>query len=551
MSSAPLPAAAMTHRARMAVLGAVMLGLFLSALDQTIVGTAMPRILSDLHGNDVYTWVVTAYLLSSTVTVPIYGKLGDVVGRKPMLLIGIGLFLVGSALAGLSQNVGQLITFRALQGLGAGALFPISLAVIGDLFTPRERGRYQGLFGAVFGLSFIIGPFLGGLLTDRISWHWVFYVNLPVGIVALGIIGTVLPTVKRAGSLRSLDYLGIGVFTAAIVPILLGLSNKGLTDSTGALNDWLSFPVGGLIGLGLALLVVFIVIEIRAEEPFFPLELFRDRTFAGSNAAVFLMAFAMFASVIFIPRYYQAVQGISATQSGYMVWPLLVGLISGSVTTGIIISRTGHYKAIMVGSSGLLVLGSFLTTHLTIATPDWQFWIWMGLMGLGIGPSMSGFTVVIQNAVPRERLGVATGTLTFLRQIGGSVGLALAGTLFSQGFTDRLQAASAGRIGGGRNSGLNDLTAVGSLHDTLARAGVPPAFIPRAIDTIHQAFALAVGEIFWLAVAAAVGGLVCTTLIKVVPLRHHAHPAPAPTAAAAVAAGEDEDEDEPVMAGTL
>src|SRR2546430_933330 len=241
-------ATAVAPRARAAILGAVLLVLFPSSLDQTIVGTALPRIVSELKGDNLYTWVVTSYLVASTVTVPIYGKLSDVYGRRPLLLIGVSLFLVGSALSGLSQSMGQLIAFRGVQGLGAGALFPISLAIIGDLFSPQERGRYQGMFGAVFGLSFIIGPFLGGFLTDNVNWHWVFYVNLPVGIVALGVIAAVLPNLgRRPSSARAFDYAGIAVLTACLVPLLIGLTEKGQTGPDGRLYDWLSWQVGGLI----------------------------------------------------------------------------------------------------------------------------------------------------------------------------------------------------------------------------------------------------------------------------------------------------------------
>ncbi|HEV3311621.1 MAG TPA: MFS transporter, partial [Chloroflexota bacterium] len=247
------PNVVMNPRARAIVLGAVLMGLFLAALDQTVVGTALPRIVTDLHGNSLYTWVVTAYLLSSTITVPIYGKLSDVYGRKIMMLVGVTIFLIGSALSGLSQNMTELILFRGLQGLGAGAMFPISLAVIGDLFTPRERGRYQGLFGGVFGLSFIVGPFIGGWITDNISWHWVFYVNLPVGLAALAIIAAFLPNFHPPirTSARELDYLGIAVFTAAIIPLLIGLTNK--VSSSGKLLPWTDFSVGGLMLVGLVL----------------------------------------------------------------------------------------------------------------------------------------------------------------------------------------------------------------------------------------------------------------------------------------------------------
>ena len=524
------PQIQLTPGRRNAVLGAVLLGLFLSALDQTVVGTALPRIVTDLHGNQLYTWVVTAYLLTSTITVPIYGKLSDVYGRKVMLLTGISIFLGASWLCGLSQNMTELIFFRGLQGLGAGALFPISLAIIGDLFTPRERGRYQGLFGAVFGLSFIVGPFIGGWITDNVSWHWVFYVNMPIGILALVVIGTVLPnfhptTVVRV---RDLDFLGIVLFTAGVVPLLIGLTDKGLTNAHGVLNGWTDASVGGLIVVGLVILAIFLFAETRAQQPIIPLELFRSRPYWATNLAIFMVSFGMFAAVIFLPRYYQAVKGISATESGYLIWPLLVGLIGSSIATGALITRTGRYKVVLTGAMSLFVIGSYFMTHIQTNTTDIALWSWMFLMGIGIGPSMSGFTVVIQNSAPVQQLGVATSTLTFLRQIGGSVGLAISGTLFTQTFTQKVpgQLAAQGvpaqlisRFASG-GSGQNNLTGV-SLQSRLAHslpAQLQP-LIPRIVAGIHDAFSLAVGDVFWLTVGAGVVALAATFLIPEVPLR--------------------------------
>jgi len=529
------PQVELTPKRRNAVLFAVLLGLFLSALDQNIVGTALPRIVTDLQGNGLYTWVVTAYLLTSTITVPLYGKLSDVYGRKILLFVGITIFLLGSLLAGLSQNMTELILFRGLQGLGAGALFPIALAVIGDLFTPRERGRYQGLFGAVFGLSFILGPFIGGYLTDNISWHWVFYVNMPVGFAALAVIAVALPNFHPNTGItaRDLDYLGIALFTGGVVPLLLGLTNKGLTNSYGQLNNWTDPTVGGLIVLSVVLLAAFLMVERRAKQPIIPLNLFKNRTYAATNLATFVVAFGMFASIIFIPRFYQSVKGISATQSGYMIWPLLVGLIGGSVGTGILISRMGRYKVVMLISMAILIIGSYLMTHLTTTTSDWTLWSWMFLMGLGIGPSMAGFTVVVQNSAPPKQLGAATSTLTFLRQVGGSVGLAIAGTLFSQEFTQKLP----GRLiangvppqvvkhfsNGGSSSSGGTLTGV-HLQAQLAHS-LPPqlqAVIPHLVAGIQDAFTLSITRVFWLTVVASVISLCAVFAIKDVPLRDRA-----------------------------
>jgi EmrB/QacA subfamily drug resistance transporter len=522
-------------REKLIVMVAVLLGLFLGALDQTIVGVALPRIVSDLKGSDLYTWVVTAYLLTSTITVPIYGKLGDVFGRQRMLIVGIVIFLAGSALSGLSQSMGELIVFRALQGCGAGALFPIALAVVGDLFTPRERGRYQGLFGAVFGLSFIVGPMLGGVITDDISWHWIFYVNVPVGIVALYAISTRLPNLKTtAARLRDLDFSGIAIFTVGVVPILVGLTFKGLTDASGSLYGWTAWQVGGLILVGLALMAAFIVNEARVRQPIIPLDLFSTRTLAFTNVAVFMVASCMFAAVIFIPLYYQVVRGVSATASGYSMWPLLLGLIITSVGAGFYLTRTGRYKVLLLVGLGVLIVGSFLLTHLSPATATPTLWLWLALTGLGIGPSMSVFTVVIQNAAPKERLGTATSTLTFLRQVGGVVGLAIAGTVFSQGLSTQMpkQLSAAhlpsqltAHFSGTGTFSENNIASVGNLGQTIlqavpaaARAEVRP-FLPQIVGALHNAMSLALGGVFWVAVVGAVLGFLATLVIRELPLR--------------------------------
>ncbi|MGH7610694.1 MAG: MDR family MFS transporter [Candidatus Dormibacteria bacterium] len=534
----------LSRRAKMAIVLAVMLGLFLSALDQTVVGTALPTIVTDLGGNNLYVWVVTAYLLTSTVTVPIYGKLSDLFGRKRLLIIGISLFLVGSALSGLSQNMGELIAFRGLQGLGAGALFPIALAVIGDLFTPRERGRYQGIFGAVFGVSFLIGPFLGGWITDNISWHWVFYVNLPIGLAALAVIATQLPNHRREGATPSIDYLGSLVFTLAVVPILIGLTEKGLSSTSGGATPWLSWEVAGLIGLGLVLVGVFLFVEARAKEPILPLDLFRNRTYAASQAAMFLMSFAFFIAVIFMPRYYQAVRGISATASGYMLWPLLVGLMGTSILSGLVIARTGKYKRLLIGAMVLMTLGILLMTQLTATTGDYPLWVWLFVLGVGIGPAMSGYTLVVQNAVPVARLGVATSTLTFGRQVGGTIGLAVAGTALSSSLASDLPkdlakngvpAQIAQHLAASSNSSLTGVGDVGAKLAHALPAQVHP-FIPAIVRSLHQALAQAIAGSFWIGLVVAVVAVLSALFLREVPLRttHTDEPAPGgPTGEAA------------------
>jgi len=532
----PQPTIQLSQRARLAIVGAVMLGLFLSALDQTVVGTALPTIVTDLGGNSLYVWVVTSYLLTSTVTIPIYGKLSDIFGRKIMLIIGISLFLVGSALSGLSQNMAELILFRGLQGLGAGALFPIALAVVGDLFTPRERGKYQGFFGAVFGLAFLVGPFLGGFITDNISWHWVFYVNLPIGIVALAVISSILPNHRSDGPRPAIDYLGTLVFTAAVIPLLIGLTEKGLSTSSGQTIGWLDWRVGGLLALAAVLGAVFVFIESRVAEPIVPLGLFRVRTYAASQVAMFLISFAFYIGVIFLPRYYQAVRDISATASGYMLWPLLVGLMGTSVVAGLIISRTGKYKLLLLGAMVLSTIGMLLMTQLTATVGDWTLWGWMLIVGIGIGPSMSAYTVVVQNAVPQRDIGVATSNLTFFRQVGGSIGLAVAGTYLASTFTSQLpknlvRAGVPRALTSHFNAGSeSSLTGVGNLATQLNHA-LPASihqFIPGIVVAIHQSLAQAIGGSFWLGAVAAGAAIVATLFMREVPLRTTLGGSPAP-----------------------
>ena len=538
-------------RARTEILIAILLAIFLAALDQTIVGTALPTIVSQLHGNDLYTWVVTIYLLTATISGPIYGKLSDLFGRRPMVMIGVSVFLIGSALSGLSQEMWQLIAARGLQGLGAGAIFPIALAVIGDLFAPAERGKYQGLFGAVFGISAIIGPLLGGFLTEHISWHWVFFVNLPIGAVALVIIWRLLPPLKHPERARSVDYLGSAIFTAALVPILIGLTNKRAMD-------WTEPQVGGLILLGLALSVVFVWVESRATEPILPLNLFRNRSISVSLLVVFLAGSGFFGAIIFVPLWFQVVLGSKPTLAGLQMLPLLAGLIISSIVSGQVISRTGRYRWIIVGAMAMLSIGLLLMTGLHGNTGVPQMWFWMVVAGLGIGPTLAAFTIVVQNAAPFAQLGAATGALTFFRQVGGTVGLALGGTLFGTALAAEIpkQMAAAGvppeiasRFA---SSGVgSDVSSVGDLG-TRILASVPEQFrravepyIPNIVSGFHEAFSLAVASALWISVAAAVvATLIVVFGLPELPLRTHHGPSP-------VAAGAEADGSEPTRMAAL
>jgi EmrB/QacA subfamily drug resistance transporter len=542
------PALGLSQRAKMEILFAVMLGLFLGALDQTIVGPALPTIVTQLAGNDVYVWAVTIYLLTSTISVPFWGKLSDLYGRKPMFMIGIVIFLVGSALSGLSQNMTQLIAFRGLQGIGAGSLFPIALAVIGDLFSPAERGKYQGLFGAVFGIAFIVGPLVGGFLTEQVSWHWIFYVNIPIGLVSLFFIFRLLPTVKNPRATRNFDILGGLIFTIATGFLLVGLTQKGQTNpTTHALNAWTDPTVGGFILVALVGIVLFIWAESRAKEAIVPLQLFRNRTYAASMVATFFAAFAFFGAIIFLPRWFQIVQGYSPTNSGLAALPLMVGLIFSSIASGLIVARTGRYKWLTVGAIILMGVSTLLMTQLRAETPVGIVWVWMFIAGLGVGPTFAVFTLIVQNAVPFNMLGVATSNLTFFRQIGGTVALAIVGTLFASSFQEQLApqmtasgvpAAVVNGFTQAMHSGaldFNQLTGTGDLGHSIAAA--QPALapvVPQIVAGIHEAFSLGVASTFIIGVGAAILAALAAAAMQELKLRQST-----PAQAAAAAANTD------------
>jgi EmrB/QacA subfamily drug resistance transporter len=518
------PALGLERRAKFEILGAILLGMFLAALDQTIVGPVLPRIVTELKGADYYTWVVTIFLVTSTITVPIYGKLSDLYGRRPMLLFGITLFLVGSALSGLSQTMWQLILFRGIQGLGAGAIFPIALAVIGDLFTPAERGKYQGLFGAVFGIAFLIGPGLGGFLTDSFSWHWVFFVNLPIGLVALAVIGGLLPNIKGRRRDIRIDYLGVVTLTLGLMPILVGLT-------VAETSQWSDPAVWGSIVAGVVFLVIFVLVEARAAEPIIPLHLFRIRTFSASMGAIFLATFGFGAAIIFLPLYFQIVEGASATASGYKLLPFLGGLIISSIASGIIVSRTGRYKLVVLAGLVILAIGLGLMTNLRADTPDLMLSGWMFVAGFGVGPTFAVFTIIVQNAVPFSELGAATADLTLFRQIGTTMGLTLAFTFFRDNLTwgllhDQIVAAGApaALVPTSPPPGfdLGSLTSVTSSGDPLAFLTQLPAQLQQVfIQGFHQAFTIALANSMLLGVGAAVLAVVVSLLLREVPLRGH------------------------------
>ncbi len=421
-----------TRRETLLTMAGVLLVMLLASLDQTIVGTAMPRIITDLQGFDRYTWVTTAYLLTSTVMIPIYGKLSDIFGRKPIFLIGVVLFLIGSAASGAAQTMNQLIAFRAFQGLGAAALMPIAIAVIGDLFTPRERGKWQGVTGGVFGLSSILGPTAGGYITDHATWRWVFYVNLPIGIVALLVLIFLMPTLRGKNSGKaSIDYLGALLLIAGTVPLLLGFTFAGSQYA------WLSWQVLGLFSVAVLFVALFILYEARLErqnaQPIIDPSLFTNRIFSVSVLITMITSMGMFGSILFIPLYAQGILGISATNSGLLLSPLMGGLIFSSIVSGQLVSRFGKYKWIAFVGMAITIGGAFLLQRLDVNSTSTDLIIAMIVLGLGLGFSMSLYTVIVQNALP-TRIGQATSSLTFFRQIGSTVAVAAMGSLLTSAY---------------------------------------------------------------------------------------------------------------------
>jgi EmrB/QacA subfamily drug resistance transporter len=420
------------------IMGALLLGLFLAALDQTIVSTALPTIVSDLGGLDHLAWVVVAYLLASTAATPLWGKLGDMYGRKRLFQASIVIFLVGSALCGLARNMGELIAFRALQGLGGGGLIVLSMAIVGDIVAPRDRGRYQGLFGAVFGVTSVLGPLLGGLFVDHLSWRWVFYINLPIGVVALAVVAAVLHIpVKRTE--HRIDYLGTVTIAAVATCLVLMTSLGGVTLA------WDSWQVIGLGALGAALLAVFLRIERRAAEPVLPLRLFRLRAFTLCAVIGFVVGFTMFGALTYLPTFLQVVHGVSPTVSGLHMLPMVLGMLTASIGSGQIVSRTGRYKVFPILGTALMGTGLLLLHRLDEHSGNLEISLYFLVFGFGLGLVLQVLVLIVQNAVGYEDLGVATSGATFFRSIGASFGVAIFGTIFANRLATEVDKAAAGR----------------------------------------------------------------------------------------------------------
>ena len=439
------PGAVLTGRALVPVFGALMLGMFLAALDQTIVSTALPTIVGDLGGLNHLSWVVTSYLLATTASTPLYGKLGDMYGRKPVFLAAIVIFLAGSMLSGLSQSMGQLIAFRALQGIGAGGLMVGAQAIIADIVPPRDRGRYMGLIGSVFAVASVAGPLLGGFLVESLSWRWVFYVNLPIGLLALLVV-TFKLHLRTPPLPHAIDYLGATLLTAGVSALIL------LTTWGGNEYAWSSPVILGLAAAGLALLATFIWQERRAAEPIIPLGLFTSSVFRVASSIGFVIGLAMFGAIVFIPLFLQLVYGVSPTSSGLRMLPLMAGLLTASIVSGRVISRTGRYRPFPIAGTAITSIGLFLLSRLEVDTPPWTASVYMLVVGVGIGLVMQVLVLVVQNDAPARSIGVATSTATFFRSMGGSLGVAVFGAIFAARLAHELAAIpGAGGLSGGAN----------------------------------------------------------------------------------------------------
>ncbi len=476
-----------------------MLGMFLAALDQTIVSTALPTIVGDLGGLSHLSWVVTSYLLAATVSTPIYGKLGDMYGRKPVFLAAILIFLAGSMLAGLSQTMDELIGFRALQGIGAGGLMVGAQAIIADIVPPRERGRYMGLIGSVFAVASVAGPLLGGFLVDNLSWRWVFYVNMPVGALAVAIVALRL-RLPSSRSRHRIDYLGAALLTGGVGSLVL------LTTWGGNQYGWGSATIVGLAIAGVALLALFVWQERRAAEPLLPLALFRSPVFDVANAMGFTIGMAMFGAIVFIPLYLQLVYGASPTSSGLRLLPLMAGLLVAAIASGRAISRIGRYKIFPIAGTAILVVGMYLLSRLALGTAPWLASIYMLVVGAGIGLVMQVLVLVVQNDASPQQIGVATSTATFFRSVGGSFGVAIFGAIFASRLATQIKHLPA----------VEAKHLTGGVHLTPQQAKDLPAAVH--VDFL-QAFAHALHGVFLWGMLLAIVPFVLAWFLKEVPLR--------------------------------
>lgn len=506
----PTPAAQSedkTHGEIMVIIGALMVAMLLAALDQTIVGTALPKIASDLHGLSKYSWVATAYLLTSAVATPLYGKISDMFGRKKIFQSAIVIFLLGSILCGVAQTMNQLIVFRGLQGIGAGGIMVLVMAIIGDLVPPRQRGRYQGYFGAVFAVSSVIGPLLGGFFTDQLSWRWVFYINLPIGAIALTAIAARLQLpVHRAE--HKVDFAGAGLLSVSVVSLLLATVWGGVD------YPWASWQIISMFVTSAVAAGLFIWRETKAKEPIIPLYLFRNAIFRVSTVLSLLVGIVMFGALIFLPQYQQIVRGDSATKSGLMLLPLVAGMMAASLTSGRLISKIGRYRMFPILGTALISISFWLFSHIAYDTSRWLLGIWMIILGAGVGMIMPVLTLAVQNAVERKHMGTATSTVTFFRSIGSSLGAAIFGTILLNRLAHHI---------------LTNLPTAGShiSSNLKGSASSLTSLPPQTVHTVLVSYSQAFHDVFLFGIPFAIAAFVVTLFLKDSPLKtsHNEQPA--------------------------
>ena len=504
----------------------VLLAMFLGSLDQTVVGTAMPRIISDLGGFSHYTWVTTAYIITSAVTIPITGKLTDMYGRKFFYISGLGIFILASFLCGLSSTMTQVIVFRGVQGIGAGIMMANAFTVIGDIFPPAERGKYQGFMSGVFGLSSIVGPTLGGYITDAFSWHWVFFVNIPLGVLIIVLFIFFFPNFRPNNLRHNIDYLGLVTLVFTVVPAMLALSWGGVEYS------WGSPRIIGMFSFSMVMLALFLMIEKRSREPIIPLSLFRNRIVAISEIVIFFTGIGMFGGIVFIPLFFQGVLGVTATASGSFLTPMMLGMIVGSFISGQLLSRAGgHYR--IQGAVGIAIMGTGLAllSRMTAETSYANAVLNIAITGFGLGITMPLYTIAVQNAVPYSLLGVATSSTAFFRSIGGSVGLAILGSVmnnrFATEFISLLPTTIKAVIPPDRLSylasnpqALVSTEAQAQLQGLLSQMGAPgSALFEQVLQALRQALSLALSEVFLIGLIMLIVAFIVNFLIREIPLR--------------------------------